>query len=477
VLSAADLNNEFTVWNFLLFNHIGTVASTYETPFFIRMSTFHSVISYNALTAFYAGTAPVMAEPIPGLFPFTNTVPSSMNTTVNRNIAVAFTLQRLADYFYPKSVQTGVAGVLTSLGLDPTYTKATNTTDPRDIGNLAAAATIAWSKLDGYNFESNEFTQWKQPYSDNTNAIPTNTAYEVDEMNRWQPLIETTGDGTYVIQTLIGASSGKFGKTVGLSATQLQNLNGSQYVPILPAGSKKERLNNSEVSAYKAQADYVLSVAANLTDTQKLYAEFFDGKARSFGLAPLINYFKPARINSLIKYLALDMHHIAIHDAAIVAWNQKIKLNMVRPITAIRYLYGKTNVTSFAGPGKGTKTYSGAEWQGYLRTMPHSEFPSGTACICVAYAEWIENWLGTPGKLGNFTWPFTAGCSFVEQGTPAASFTKVWDDKEQFIQDCANSRVYAGVHFKPSVDATVNFCRGVGTAAWAKVGPSIRKFM
>eukprot|EP00475_Leptophrys_vorax_P027926 TRINITY_DN39_c0_g1_i2.p1 TRINITY_DN39_c0_g1~~TRINITY_DN39_c0_g1_i2.p1 ORF type:complete len:564 (+),score=121.71 TRINITY_DN39_c0_g1_i2:176-1693(+) len=482
VLGATSLSNEYTVWNNIMVV-VSTVSTTLETPFFIRMAAFHSVLPYNALTAFYSGVSPIMADSIPNLFPFGSSVPTSFsnagrNTTINRNIAVAYAMQRLVEYFYPQSVVTGVSGILTGLGQNPAYTGATNVSDPRDIGNIAAAATISWSKQDGFNFESTEWTQWKHPYSDNSGFIPTNTAYQLSAVNQWQPLLETRNDGSYVVQTLVGAECGKYGKTVGLNASQLQAKDGSSYVTIVSTGAWNDPLNSTELAAYKNQSDFVLGVSANLTEQQKMIAEFFDRKALSFGTAPFASYLNATKMNSLIKYLAIDMHHIAIHDALIVAWKEKIKLNKVRPISAIRYLYGKKNVTAYGGPYSGTKTYSGAEWQGYLRTMPHSEFPSGTCCVCVAFAEWMEGFFGTPGKLNNFTWTFGAGCSIVEPNVvPSSSFTKVWNDKESFIQECCASRVNAGVHFKPSCDKTAQFCRGVGAAAWSQVSTSIRKFM
>ncbi len=141
----------------------------------------------------------------------------------------------------------------------------------------------------------------------------------------------------------------------------------------------------------------------------------------------------------------------------------------VRPVSVVRYLYPNTNVTAWAGPYKGVRAFPGAKWNSYLRTMPHSDYPSGTACICVAWAEYMEAFLGTPGKL-NYGWTFPKGCSMREPGTvPAVDTPIMWETTEEFIKDCTTSRLWAGVHFKRSVDDTVRMCTGMGKEAYDKI--------
>ena len=43
----------------------------------------------------------------------------------------------------------------------------------------------------------------------------------------------------------------------------------------------------------------------------------------------------------------------------------------MRPVSAVHYLFGDTNVTAYAGPKLGTAPIPGRDWLGYLRTMPH----------------------------------------------------------------------------------------------------------
>lgn len=47
-----------------------------------------------------------------------------------------------------------------------------------------------------------------------------------------------------------------------------------------------------------------------------------------------------------------------------------------------RYKLGDEMVEAYAGPGQGVQTMKASEWQPFIRTMPHSEFPSASACMC-----------------------------------------------------------------------------------------------
>jgi hypothetical protein len=38
-------------------------------------------------------------------------------------------------------------------------------------------------------------------------------------------------------------------------------------------------------------------------------------------------------------------------------------------------------------------------YNSYLRTMPHADYPSGTSCVCVVWAEFTERFLNRVGSL------------------------------------------------------------------------------
>lgn len=43
---------------------------------------------------------------------------------------------------------------------------------------------------------------------------------------------------------------------------------------------------------------------------------------------------------------------------------------------------------AYAGPGEGLKTMKASEWESFVTTMPHTEYPSASACICKVEFAW-----------------------------------------------------------------------------------------
>ena len=153
-----------------------------------------------------------------------------------------------------------------------------------------------------------------------------------------------------------------------------------------------------------------------------------------------------------------------LFDATAVAWKEKLRHNAVRPVSAIRYLYDHSNVTSWAGPYRGTGDIQGREYTSYLRTMPHADYPSGTACICVAFAEFLENFFGGdagPTNVINYgPYIIQKGCSIREAGAVPA------EDVTVFYRIAVQSRMWAGVHFQRAIDASRDMCPGIGASAY-----------
>jgi hypothetical protein len=96
---------------------------------------------------------------------------------------------------------------------------------------------------------------------------------------------------------------------------------------------------------------------------------------------------------------------------------------------------------------------------------------AGTSCVCAAFVEFYRLYTRSPVDVPPHVGPaqFRAGCSFREPGlTPAADFAvefKTWD---AMLEHCAQSRIYAGVHFQPSIDAAVALCAPLGRVCHAR---------
>lgn len=60
----------------------------------------------------------------------------------------------------------------------------------------------------------------------------------------------------------------------------------------------------------------------------------------------------------------------------------QIRHDLPRPPTVITDKFGDTLVKAYGGPGVGVQTMKASEWEPFTRTMPHSEFPSASSCLC-----------------------------------------------------------------------------------------------
>jgi len=147
--------------------------------------------------------------------------------------------------------------------------------------------------------------------------------------------------------------------------------------------------------------------------------------------------------------------------------------------------------STYAGPYRGVQTIRGKEFESYIRVMPHSEYISGSACICQSLKDLTDAWMElTDGQLNRegfavqaFTSggsvaipiatdqtgrdaPFVKGSSRSEPGvTPSSDLTLVAETMTAFRDQCGQSRLDGGMHFTRSVSDAYALCEGIGTEA------------
>lgn len=136
---------------------------------------------------------------------------------------------------------------------------------------------------------------------------------------------------------------------------------------------------------------------------------------------------------------------------------------------------------------KGLQTIKGRDFEAWVRVMPHSEYISGSACICQAIKDFTEEWmnLSAPDFVGSpvgMTFdgvsieipiatditgrepPFVKGSSKMEPGlTPSEDLTLVASSITEFRDFCGESRLDGGMHFSKSVPDGYDLCDGIGT--------------
>ena len=93
--------------------------------------------------------------------------------------------------------------LMNKLGYDPSD-KSTDITQATGIGNVAAQAVLDFRHNDASNQLGN-LSASGVPYSDYTGYMALNTPDTINDVNHWQPLRVSNGNGGFVIQSFVGA--------------------------------------------------------------------------------------------------------------------------------------------------------------------------------------------------------------------------------------------------------------------------------
>lgn len=229
------------------------------------------------------------------------------------------------------------------------------------------------------------------------------------------------------------------------------------YLPaLLPYwGNNVTKLSNTRdvVAAYRTMpfsADtgsvlYInaLEVLANSKETNPEYeriAEYWDNAPGISG-TPAGHFFQLAA--GLAKRKSMDLERklemyallgIALNEAMIVAWELKYAHNFIRPITYIqRYLDSHFNTR--------------------IDTPPFPESPSGHSFQSGAGGEILKAYFGNEVEISDSTHVQRKDID----GSPV-HFYKISD----LMKEISNSRLYGGIHFRETLDSSLEFGRKIG---------------
>lgn len=421
----------------------------------------HRFVHYS-VTAWFDATAPYHPTAV-GVYSRLGRRPSSEAST-NRNKTIA---ALYANYQVIKGVEPGrepgFRTLLTSVGLNPDDESA-DRTSPVGIGNLAGKAIVAAAERDGINQLGNEGRRFNgQPFEDYTGYRPVNTGFDLVHPSRWQPQIGPHnrrlgggyGDmGVFTVQRFV---------TPQVRLMKAHTYRDPSHFKLAPP----QHSDHTRVRDYKRSVDEVISASAALTDEQKVTAEFFDNKTLGIGRSVA------AAAQAHDDHLDLDgwIHvlftgSVAIIDALIAVWYQKRRYDAVRPFSAVPHVYGSTPLTAWGGPGIGTVNDIPAnQWSSYLYVGDHPEYPSGSTTLCSAEAQAARRFFHD--DVLNLPHTVPAGSSLREPHlTPASDVELHYATWEDFVRDCAISRVWGGVHFAKTVERSIDFGVQFGDLAY-----------
>ena len=399
--------------------------------------------------------------------------------------AVSYAAYRMLSAFFPDQ-QARFDAFMDALGYDTGMT-GTDTATAAGVGNLAAATVWAARAGDGSNYaelyaDTSGYAPVNSPDPDAPNA-PGGAAFDP---NHWQPLRIPTGavvdaNGVPVIDPDDPAS---YVDQVALTphwggVTPFALVSGDQFRP--PAPPQLANLavyvdGTGKVTTYdqawRDQFTEVLHLSAGLTAEQKVIAEYWADGPRTES--------PPGHWNQIAQDIALREGHgidedakmffalnAALFDAGIATWEAKFHYDLVRPQTAIRYLFQGQEVEAWAGPNQGTQTIMGEDWQPYQNltfvTPPFPEYVSGHSAFSMAAAKTIASFVGSDlffdgTTHGNYDLDHVPGIDLIGQYVATGLAFEDWPGGEPVVlqwatlteaaEEAGISRLYGGIHIQ-----------------------------
>ncbi|MGC1417753.1 MAG: vanadium-dependent haloperoxidase [Candidatus Acidiferrum sp.] len=410
--------------------------------------------------------------------------PASERTGANKEKAISYAAYRALSDLFPEEVESTYKPLMRKLGYDPND-HSTDIETPTGIGNVTCAAVLEYRHHD----KSNQLGEMDSTaaenagkngikmsaigaYADWTGYRPVNapgmvpTRFPLSKPlnpNHWQPLTYTDSNGSLVLQMFAGA----------------------QWCFITPfAMSKGDEFRSTTEPGpfqygspeYEQQAQELIDFSVNLTDRQKMIAEYWSGEAN--GAETIEHWLNFAEFVSARDHHTLDddvkMYFAltnAMLDASIAVWDAKREYDSVRPITAISFLFNGKQIRAWGGPGKGSVEMDGSKWVPYQPstspTPPSPEYPSGQSAFSSAAARILALWTGSDRFGDSIELP--KGSSKIEPGiTPRESVVLKWETFTQAADEAGISGLYAGIHFRRADLAGPKLGRLVADKVWAK---------
>lgn len=408
--------------------------------------------------------------------------PDAENTEANKQEAMSYAAYEILLDLFPSEVKI-FDKLMARLGYN-TDVVSTDVKTPSGIGHFAAVSLLEVSHDDGSNqLGTHLLSEMGTPYSDISGYQPLNSSIDnIVNLEHWTP-DRVNNEKNSGLQEFL---TPHWGNITTFAARSSQILPPAPEPFLLVAGktdftTKTITLADGTVveidrsligdiinPEFIAQAEKVVEYSGNLTDEQKLIAEFWeDGTGTSFPPGTWMSFgeYVSARDDNSLDEDAKLFFTLgnAVFDAGVACWNAKVQYDYVRPETAIQQLgtlglIGEYNqsLNGYAieawQPHRDTQTILATDFLTYQNPQgdaspPFAEYTSGHSTFSAAAAEVLNLITGSDEFGADIT--FTPGASRFEPDlTPTEAVTLDWDTFSAAADEAGISRLYGGIHFE-----------------------------
>ncbi len=312
--------------------------------------------------------------------------PEAERTLKNKETAVSYAAYRALLDVYAEDKEW-LAAQFKKMGYDPNDA-STDVSKPQGVGNVAAAALLAYRRHDGANQLGDEPGGSGKPYSDFTYYRPKNTPDAMVDYLTWLPIPFSDGKGGTVKPGFLTPHWYRVKPFALQSSHQFRSPLPPQY--------------NSEL--LRTEVEEAIKVNATLTLEQKAIVEFMRDGPRSTGQSG--HWLQFAQDLSRRDQYDLDRDvklffaiGNIVFDAFIACWETKRYYDTSRPYWWARLMKKGEKLEGWAGPGKGVATIPAEAWMPYspatFITPPFPGYVSGHATASGAAAKILELFSGS----------------------------------------------------------------------------------
>lgn len=312
--------------------------------------------------------------------------PEAERTAANKERAMSYAVFRTLLDVYPKEAPW-LLEQMKKRGLNPNE-QTTDPAKPEGIGNVVAAALVAYRHHDGANQLGDEIGSDGTPYSDFTFYKPVNPFNKIIDPDCWQPIQFDDGKG--------GKITPGFLTPHWYRVQPFALLRADQFRPGPPpkVGSPQLQKEIEEIIKYNA----------TLSPEQKAIVEFMRDGPRSTGQSG--HWLRFAQMVARRDRYTLDQDvkiyfavaNVAM-DAFIAAWETKRYYDSSRPWTLVRHYYAGKTLEGWGGAGKGVVKLKAEDWHPYspltFITPPFPGYVAGHSTVSAACAKMLELFTGS----------------------------------------------------------------------------------